>query len=456
MTLDMGQKQRELSWWKCMRSRCAVLVLLAMLTPLSGLAQPGLPASKATVSTAEAGSKGTSPEIVRPADPVQTIMEQWIKSGQIKPRGPKRPIPRELTDEQRAMLSESPELFPYIEVEGIHPGFLHGHPYWMDEVRLIMAVDRYGDWRAGPGELPKIVIFHTDTRKFEETPYRGALECFTPERMVVMESRKGWRSRGNVASDKTNPYPVLAGRFGEPLKAEAYAGYETSFNKFTCRAFNPKNDPPANKNYWMHPLREGDGAIGSRAPITIGSDPAMVKLPALVLFDAEGKVYAERMLGTAWSFEEWIFFNTTTRRYFYSFSGDQCGDTSKGSATPGERISFRVGKGWQETPTPALLVNMLDWCFPATYGSADTAAGIVYWPKSVYDARRYAPDYNRGLYIQVDNKMHRFFKAHAEVKAISPSGCRVFAPYKADTYDPSPAGDVPKARIFNVCQGDKK
>lgn len=455
MTLDMRKKQREFSWRKRMRSRCAVLVLLAMLTPLSGLAQPGLPVSKATVSTAEAGSKGTSPEIVRPADPVQTIMEQWVKSGQIKPRGPKRPIPRELTDEQRAMLTESPELFPYIEVEGLYPSYSHFRPFWMDEVRLIMSVRRHRDWRAAPGELSKIVIFHTDTKQFEETPYRGALECFTPERMVVVEDLIGWAGRGKVPSDKTNPYPVLAGRFGEPLKAEAYAGYETSFNKFTCRAFNPKNDPPANKNYWMHPLREGDGAIGSRAPITIGSDPAMVKLPALVLFDAEGKVYAERMLGPAVRRDDWLYFNTTTRRYFYSFSGDQCGDTSKGSAIPGATISFRVGEGWEEHRAPPIVVNMLDWCV-GQWLTVDTAVGIIYVADSVHDPRRYLPSYNRGLYIQVGDKTHRFFKAHASVKAISPSGCRLFAPYKPDNYDPSPGGDVPKARIFDVCQGEKK
>ena len=387
----------------------------------------------------------------QPKDPVKSILDQWVKSGKLRITGPKRPFPLELTDEQRAMLTESPDMFPFIEVEGLYPSFPHGYPYWMDEVRLIMAVDRYGDWRAAPDELPKIVIFNTDTKQFEETPYRGALECFTPERMVVMESRKSWLSRGKVASDKTNPYPVLAGRYGEPLKAEAYAGNETSFNKFTCRAFNPKSDPPANENYWMHPLRDGDGAVGYKSPLSL-----VRGIPGLLLFDSTGKVYAERMLGAAYRTDEWFYFNTTTQRYFYSLSGDQCGDTSKGSAMAGMTISFRVGEGWQEHPTPALFINMLDWCFPSSFDVADTAVGLVYWPISVYDPRRHKPLYHRGLYIQVGDKMHRFFKAHAGVTAISPSGCRILAPYKPDTYDPSPNGDVPKARIFNVCQGDMK
>lgn len=387
----------------------------------------------------------------QPMDPVKSIMDQWVKSGKLRITGPKRPIPLELTDEQRAMLTESPDMFPYIEVEGLDPGYPHFRPFWMDEVRLIMSVQRHGDWRAAPGELSKIVIFNTDTKQFEETPYSGALECFTPDRMVVVENLNGWGGRGKVASDRTNPYPVLAGRYGEPLKAEAYAGFETRFNKFTCRAFNPKSDPPANENYWMHPLRDGDGALGYKSPLSLARG-----LPGLLLFDSTGKVYAERTFGAEWHFDDRIFFNTTTRRYFYSSSGDKCGDTSKGSAMPGMTISFRVGEGWQEHATPALFVNMLDWCFPSSFDVVDTAAGLVYWPISVYDPRRHMPLYHRGLYIQVGDKMHRFFKAHAGVTAISPSGCRVFAPYKPDTYDPSPSGDVPKARIFNVCQGDKK
>jgi hypothetical protein len=383
----------------------------------------------------------------QPKDQVQSILDQWVKSGKLKYTGPKRPVPLELTDEQRAMLTESPELFPSIDAEGIYPGYPNFQLYWMDEARLIMSVRRYDDWRASDRELSKIVIFHTDTGKFEETPYRGVLECFTPERMVVVQNTDGWSQRSHRKED---PFPVLVGRYGEALKEEAYAGYRTEFSKFTCKAFDGKFDPPANENYWMYPLREGDGAVG------YALDPATRNIPKLVLFDAQGKVYGERARGPGMSIDRWFYYNTTTNRYLYAFAGDQCGDSSKGSASPGATLSFRAGGGWEEHPTPALLVNMLDWCFPSSYGKADTAAGIVYWPNSVFDPKKHTPLYHRGLYIQINDKTQRFFKVHAEVTAVSPSGCRIYAPYQPDIYDSSLTKDMPKAKIFNVCQGNKK
>lgn len=384
----------------------------------------------------------------QPKDQVQSILDQWVKSGKLKYRGPKRPVPLELTDEQRAMLTESPNLFPYIDV--IEPRGGVSNSFWMDERYIISSYLKFGDWKAKELELPKIAIFDTQTQTLEITPYRGHLVCFTPERMVVYPQAYPWgtgrRSYPGVAPE--NRHKVLTGKFGEKLEEELHPAYEDDFSPYTCKAYNAKNDPPANENYWALPLREGDGYLG----VTV--NPKSVRPGQLALFDAQGKLYRELLVGNHVSFgTEYRAYHSKIGRYFISGSV-QCGDGYQGNGIVSDSITFRSREGFTFHPAPPLVVNMSDWCY-GNWGSHDTAVGIVYATGTAYNPERSRPAYNWGLYIHLNGQTHRFFNANAGV-FVSPSGCRIFSRFDPSTYDASPRTNPANVRIFNVCEESKK
>lgn len=381
-------------------------------------------------------------------DPVQSVLDQWRQSGKLKSVGPKTPVPEKLTVEQRAMLTESPNLFPYVDVS---VPYRMSRPFWMDERRIISTVTHVGNPETKDRELPRIVILDTETQTLEETPYRGYLECFTPDRMVVYPQivRWGQNRRALLATNNANYNKVLAGRFGETLKEEEYPGLQDEFNKFTCQRFSWA-DTPANENYLARPLRDGDGYLG-RTRLS----PKTIRRQQLALFNQAGNVSAESHVANVWAIGfDAISYNTSTNRYFVA-SGGQCGDGYKGNAVVYDSITFRSNEGFQNHPVPPLIVNMSDWCAPGTWGRRDTAAGIVYIATFVHDSNRHRPVYNWGLYIHLSGKTHRFFNANARVTTVSPSGCRVFADFDPATYDASPVRNAANARIFNVCEMPK-
>lgn len=378
-------------------------------------------------------------------------LELLVKESHLRITGPKRPLPLDFTQEQRAMLIESPNLFPSLEVGRL---YAVSAIFWVDEVRFIFSSSRVGDWQMSPGEPPKVVVFHTDSFELEETPYRGTLECYSRERMVVVPGDKGWDSRFTNKrhpdlpfADKRNsdaPFGVLTGRLGEILKVEEPSGYETKFSKFDCRSFNPKNDFPADGTYWIYPLNKGDGALGyAVAPKSKG-------VPQLVLFDAKGNIYGQESSQSNPSKVQYV---SASRRYFID-SADPCGDSSKGSAAPGRALVFRVGQGFQEIWTPPLLTSMLDWCMLNLH-KTDTAGGVVYIAAIAYDPQRQVPSPFRGLYIHMGERTHRFFKAHAGIAAVSPTGCLILVGYISETPTNSPE-KVSTARIFNLCEASQR
>ena len=378
-------------------------------------------------------------------------VELLLRSGNGRILGPTRPLPLKINAEQAALLIEAPDLFSYVESDA--PKWAYT-AYWMDERRIISTMREIGQWRAAELELPKIVIFDTATQTLEETPYRGFLECFTPERMVVYPTVVNWGANrsANLWIPASRRHVVLAGKFGDVLREEEYPAYEAQFSKFTCKSYNGTKDFPGSDGYRTIPLRAEDGYLGS----IFG--PKNADGQQLTIFGPTGEVYKKIWVPRGRAripFEPYDAYNTTTNRYFLP-GGEICGDGRKGGAVVYDSVTFNVNGEVQLHPTPPLSANMADWCLPSSWGRRDTAAGIVYWPMIVFDPARDNPSYNRGVYIHLNGHTYRFFKEHVTVAAVSPSGCRVFVKYRPDTNVGAQKAFVEKARIFNVCEEGKK
>lgn len=92
--------------------------------------------------------------------------------------------------------------------------------FWFDNTRLIMSVRKLGDWVAGPTDLSRIILLDTDTGAVTDTPYRGELVCFAPERMVVWVYPKsaGYYNVPTAArADALPPESWVSGNYGEEL-----------------------------------------------------------------------------------------------------------------------------------------------------------------------------------------------------------------------------------------------
>lgn len=384
----------------------------------------------------------------------QTDMLKWATETsalKFKPRNPPRPVPKTLDDEQRAMLTESPNLFPYLDSKHLREPNLN--IFWMDDVRIITSVRKLGDWQMADGEQPKVVILHTDKDALEETSYRGDISCYSPERMVLVQlpNAGAHASRGSFGNlSKTGTLnSVLTGKFGEALINEEYIKTRTDsarFNHFDCKPFHAATSPPARDGYLIYPLREGDGTYGSRSIL----DTQYGK-PHTVLFDAQGNIRFPFPEGDGVfipSFGE-IQYNTTTQRYFIS-NTDACGDTGKGSARSGYSISFKAnGQDYQIHALPPVLLSMIDWCV-AQWSKYDTAIGVLYIDSEVYDTNPF-----RGLYVHLNGKTHRLVNAPVRVLSVSPSGCRVSIFFPAREARGREKVEFVR-RIFNLCQGEKK
>jgi hypothetical protein len=356
-----------------------------------------------------------------------------------------------LTAEDRAMLVESPKLFSHADIDGF---YANHRIFWMDEKRLIMSVRRLGEWRAQERELSKIVILHADTLRLEETAYRGSLECYLPEKMVIYPQPIRWTDRHGKYLDPgiEKRYQVQTGRFGETLQFGDHPGFEIDFNRFTCRAFNFNADSPANEDYFVHPLRDGEGMLGYTK-----LSPKNLRRQQLALFDEQGKIYAELWIAPGGSQKplgtnEKIQYNSSTKRYFIA-SADSGGDITPGSAVMNPSVSFQPGKGFEEHDSPPLMASFMDKSVLSLH-KFDTAAGIVYAA-----ARRINYEAYRGLFIQRGDKTHRFMDADFGFTSvpISPSGCRFMIAYTfKDTYRSGDKREIFRYRIFDVCQGERK
>ncbi len=77
--------------------------------------------------------------------------------------------------------------------------------FWMDNSHLIFSSsDVNEDWHLG--DLPRIVVFDTDTQRIESTPYTGYLYCYSQNGMIVDAGKRAGKP------------VILTGKYGGSLR----------------------------------------------------------------------------------------------------------------------------------------------------------------------------------------------------------------------------------------------
>lgn len=138
-----------------------------------------------------------------------------------------------------------------------------GKPYWVDNQRIIVAVDEYKGWSADIDELSKVLIFNVDTGHVEETPYRGQVRCLSHEGALLLEDKP---TRSTKYKDRkfgdTSPREeyFFRGQLGQPLTRYSMTSSSKDnwgINDYTCNhVIASRQDIPPGRF-----LRKGDGFI---------------------------------------------------------------------------------------------------------------------------------------------------------------------------------------------------
>ncbi|MBC7618600.1 MAG: hypothetical protein H7293_06365 [Candidatus Saccharibacteria bacterium] len=371
----------------------------------------------------------------------------------VKLEGTKLPEPTaEMTEQQKTLMVESPDLFSYVEVKVPNWG---SSAFWMDDRHIIASFQEIGTWKQQItlNESPRIGILDTVTQEIKETQYVGYLKCYSPNQIVVKRDQTKWTE-------------YWVGKLGEELRLVTRNHFEEKFSPFTCEPYNEKSDPRALEvgASEILPLRNEDGYLvftkGEFAPgarILPGTEdefaPGSIVRPAQVsLYDPFGRLLFKHDLQGKLYWEEPTLIEGLDR-YFVRGLG-RCGNGFKGDGKISGPLTFGPRTGFAKHAVPPLFLNMIDWCWPSGWDQVDTAQGIVYAPKYVYGSR-HKPAYNRGLYIQRGDKTHRFMKAHGEIVGVSPSGCKLMFSYAPEGFLNS-TRDTKRTRIFNLCSGVEK
>lgn len=121
------------------------------------------------------------------------------------------------TDEEKTRFTDALDRFPKKSLPVLRAYVTHGKVFWVDNRRIITtARELPSGWRAVDGEASKIVILDTDTGAIEEAPYRGDLECYSDERMIVRTHPDGQGSSAETGPPHHGEI-ILAGHLGEVL-----------------------------------------------------------------------------------------------------------------------------------------------------------------------------------------------------------------------------------------------
>lgn len=166
-----------------------------------------------------------------------------------------------LSDAEKSAIIEAEDLFPMTSMPGI--GYEQRPVYWMSNTRALMRADKVGEWTKEPyKELDKVIVLDIERGKIEETPYRGAVNCYTPERMLLCVDLRycGWQK------GQSDPKVAkrMSGKFGSELEAIGFPEGHFRINPFTCDSFDPtKIGEKLQHGYTVVPMKNGTGNIGS-------------------------------------------------------------------------------------------------------------------------------------------------------------------------------------------------
>lgn len=309
-----------------------------------------------------------------------------------------------------------------VDVKSIKPRpwkQISGSLFWIDNQRIIVSVDDYKGWSADIDELSKVLIFNVDTGHVEETPYRGQVQCFSPEGALLLEDKP---TRSTKYKDRkfgdTRPREdyFFKGQLGKSLTRYAVVSPSKEVwvvNEYTCDHVSNAIDksPPGN------PLRKGDGSI-ARPDSYHGENYTR-------LLDENGRmIYIFKELNLCNqlhmpAYLPWI------NKYFSSL---QIGSTHGGYCPDGSKYSWLISSNDVE-------IIELPRLFQAatSFGHGLAGSGSTYWARrGLYITISYIrdiPGLLGGLYWQDERTglTKRVLKKAFELNHLSPNGCRALA-----------------------------
>lgn len=185
-----------------------------------------------------------------------------------------------MSDVEKAAIIESEGMFPMKAMPGI--GYEQRPVYWMSDTRALMRADKVGEWTKEPyQELDKVIVLDIERGKIEETPYRGAVNCYTPERMLLCVDLRycPWKK------GQTDPKIAkrMSGKFGSELEPIGFPEGHFGINQATCDSYAPPElGEKLAKGFVAAPMKNGRGYIGR-------SRIGVLPQTELAVFDGDGK-----------------------------------------------------------------------------------------------------------------------------------------------------------------------
>lgn len=329
-----------------------------------------------------------------------------------------------LSAEEMAAFDEEPGRFPIKKLPNIANVGVKGDPLFPNATRIIwksaneifLDVDKYGSWTASKGDFPKIVILNVDTGEIKETGYRGKLNCFKPERMLVCPRTTGGLPCSKMDTLKGLQYgtPFLTGAYGDtlqPMDKEAHEGFDHE----TCEQYVPDQNigkKVGDVTIVSH-LGPNAGYVGYGNWSVGGQKYALLNNEAGIYWQTELHGGCESPLRT---------FNPWDDSYFIGHFFAQGNAQSSGACPP--PFKHRVflaqpGKAAEEIPLPELFDNWLKNHL-ASVGVAWSRRGLLLFTYS-------DNPYRQGLFwVDETGRIRRLMsKRYIKTAKVFPDGCKV-------------------------------
>lgn len=372
----------------------------------------------------------------------ETLLEWAIRTGQVTPLNPKRPWPKQLDAEQKAMLTESPNLFPFTA-----PAERTGN-YWIDDRYSLASLSKGEGWSAYSDAESRVFLYDRITGTRQETPLRGELRCYSPQRVILSTGDRYFEEGGK----KKRVYTTLEGPpDGSAMQAHEYPDrpeprLDQRFNLETCMPYADRSKffPEGTYGY-VYALKPGHGFyVELYKKRTGGQEPN----PTYWVMNEQGQALAKLPIAATYFFGDFrVSYVSKTQRYFVTQRPEKSGDSSKDSAKLRPMVSFGpLGQDIQLHSPPDLIRNFADWQGGPEHG---TAIGIVYSISANDDPNNPMV----GVYIEREGRVHRLLNKPARA-TVSPDGCRLSVTYfdrpTPVRFRPRDASDY-ASRMYQLC-----
>lgn len=367
------------------------------------------------------------PDVSRSLRPLAALAILLACLGAVQGRAQTRPL--EFTPQERAQFEDGTQRTKRLALPQVALGTSVAG--WIDSTRIIYSTREIaGVWKAQPGEPAKVVVFHLSTGAVEETPYRGNLICFTPERMIVGAPASPHAGGFNAARER-----LLAGRFGDALEPVADIAAREVL-RYSCELNPIVAAGAANAGTTRVPLLPGHGFLRLPRGQEMVRDAGAV--PGYEILDPGGRPM-RRLTGAGFPLQWQITYLPWAAAYF----------TDKGAFFPSQM--FWPNGESRIVPAPPLLAALGPGVGSgqAVATRAGTLWNFVPW-HAFWKMQGLYLLTQAGTLLRVDDA---FVPAMPGVTG-SADGCQAF--YFRRAGDPNNAREPFVPTVMNVCEGGKR